>query len=638
MTIHLQAQASCHNVSGNGSNHEPSRSTVGIRTAAIIGPPNSGKSTLFNRLTALRQKVANYPGVTVEHRTGMLAGETEREVMLVDLPGVYDLTAYSEDERVAAQVLHGEMPGVSRPDAVLIVMDATNLERHLSIVPDVLRTGLPTLLILNMADLLEKRGGQVNLVKLAGQLGVPVALVSATSGKGIDAIQNFLRGGLPANGRRELPVLQGPIACQRWARQLAGASDYRAPLPAKWTRRLDGVLLHRVWGPLVFLLVLVILFQAVFAIGQPLSNGFQNVLDNLGHLLFSWMGAGLLKSVLFDGVWRGLSSILVFLPQILVLFLFIAILEDSGYLARAALMADRTMQRVGLNGKSFVPLLSAYACAVPAIMAARTIENRRDRLATILIAPFMTCSARLPIYTLVIASFVPERSLLGPLLGYRGAAMLGLYIIGFLAALFTAAILKSSILKSSPMPFILELPEYRWPTLRSMAIRSGERAWVFTKNAGGVIVIVATILALLANLPFFGGAPPGLHQSIIGRLGHSIEPVIQPLGFNWRVGIGLVTSVFAREVIVGTFGTLYGADPASRKLTLQNALHNDLSPAGAAALLVFFAFAMQCTSTLAVVKRETNSWKWPVVQFLYMATLAYIGAFATNLLVSHFWH
>ena len=634
MIAPLKAQAPCCH---DEQSHEPSPLPgQALRTVAIIGPPNSGKSTLFNRLTALRQKVANYPGVTVEHRTGLLVGNSAEGVTLVDLPGVYDLTAYSEDERVAAQVLHGQMPGVSQPDAVLIVMDATNLERHLSIVPDVLRTGLPALLILNMADLLEKRGGHINLVKLAGQLGVPVSLISAASGAGVQAIHNFLAAKSSTNGHRGLPVLQGPAACQRWARQLTGASDYKAPLPAKWTHRLDAVLLHPLWGPLVFLLVLVALFQAVFAIGQPLSNGLQTILNDLGRGLFSWMQPGLLKSVLFDGVWRGLSSILVFLPQILVLFLFITVLEDSGYLARAALMADRTMQRVGLNGKSFVPLLSAYACAVPAILAARTIENRRDRLATILIAPFMTCSARLPIYTLVIAAFVPERALLGPLLGYRGAAMLGLYVIGFLAALFTAAALKSSVLKSSPMPFILELPEYRRPTLRSMAIRSADRAWVFTKNAGSVILVVATILALFANLPFVGGVQPGLHQSYIGRVGHAIEPVIQPLGFNWRVGIGLVTSVFAREVIVGTFGTLYGADPASRNLTLQTALRNDLTPAGAAALLVFFAFALQCTSTLAVVRRETNSWKWPVLQFAYMATLAYAAAFATNLLVSHF--
>ncbi|HUL33127.1 MAG TPA: ferrous iron transporter B [Candidatus Eisenbacteria bacterium] len=635
MSLRAACHAGCHHNSNDCGTQRDS--TEKFRTVALIGPPNSGKSTLFNRLTALRQKVANYPGVTVEHRTGALAGNSRNKITLVDLPGVYDLTAYSEDERVAAQVLHGEMPGVSRPDAVLIVVDVTNMERHLSIVPDVLRTGLPVLLILNMADLLEKRGGRVNLVKLAGQVGVPVALVSAASNTGIEAINEFLHAKQSGNGKHVLPVLQGPAACQRWARNLTRASEYRPPLPAKWTRRMDGLLLHPVWGPLIFLLVLVALFQAVFTIGQPLSDGLQSVLDKLGEMLFAWMGVGFAKSILFDGVWKGLGSILVFLPQILVLFLFITVLEDSGYLARAALIADRTMQRVGLNGKSFVPLLSAYACAVPAIMAARTIENRRDRLATILIAPFMTCSARLPIYTLVIAAFIPDRALLGPLLGYRGAAMLGMYVLGFLAALLTAGVLKSSILKSCSMPFVMELPEYRWPTLRSMFIRSGERAWIFTKNAGSVILIVATILALLANLPLVGGVQPGLQHSFIGRLGHVIEPVIQPLGFNWRVGIGLITSVFAREVIVGTFGTLYGADAASRDLTLQSALQHDLAPGGAAALLVFFAFALQCTSTLAVVKRETNSWRWPVFQFSYMAALAYTGAFFANFLISRIW-
>lgn len=612
-------------------------SGTGLRTVALIGPPNSGKSTLFNRLTMLRQKVANYPGVTVEHRAGMLAENSGHPITLIDLPGVYDLTAYSEDERVASQVLRGEMPGVARPDAVLIIVDATNLERQLSIVPDVLRTGLPTLLVLNMADLLEKRGGKIDLLKLAGQLGVPVALVSAASGKGMQAIHNFLSAKSTSSGSRAFPILQGPAAHRRWAQQLADDANYQAPLPALWTQRLDRVLLHPFWGPVVFLLVLVVLFQAVFAIGQPLSNGLQTLLNKFGDIAFAWTGTGFLKAILLDGVWRGLSSILVFLPQILVLFLFITVLEDSGYLARAALMADRTMQRVGLNGKSFVPLLSAYACAVPAIMAARTIENRRDRLATILIAPFMTCSARLPIYTLLIAAFFPDRSILGPLLGFRGAAMLGLYALGFLAALFTAAMLKSSVLKSSSMPFILELPEYRWPTFRSMVIRSADRAWVFTKNAGSVILIVATVLALLANLPFIHGAQPGLQHSYIGRLGHVIEPVIQPLGFNWRVGIGLVTSVFAREVIVGTFGTLYGADPSSRDLTLESALRHDLAPGGAIALLVFFAFALQCTSTLAVVKRETNSWKWPILQFSYMAVLAYVVALLANQVVSHFW-
>jgi ferrous iron transport protein B len=607
-----------------------------IRTAAILGPPNSGKSTLFNRLTALRQKVANYPGVTVEHRTGTLAGSSGQEITLIDLPGVYDLTAYSEDEQVAAQVLRGEMPGVAIPDAVLIVLDATNLERHLTLVPAVLQTGLPALVVLNMADLLANRGGSIDLAKLAGQLGVPVALVSATDGRGIEAITGYMQGESPATANRALTVLQGPGACHRWAAQVGREAEYRAPLPSKWSRRLDEILLHAVWGPVIFLTVVVLLFQVVFAIGQPLSNGSQTLLSQLGQWAFSWLGESFLRSILYDGVWRGFSAILVFLPQILVLFLFITFLEDTGYLARAALIADRTMQRVGLNGKSFVPLLSAYACAVPAIMATRTIENRRDRLATILITPFMTCSARLPIFTLLIAAFVPEKALLGPFLGYRGAAMLGLYVLGFLAALATAAVLKSSILRSTAMPFVLELPEYRLPTVRSIGIRSAERAWVFTKNAGAVILIVATVLALLANLPLVNGRAPALHESAIGRLGHGLEPFIQPLGFNWRVGIGLITSIFAREVIVGTFGTLYGADPGTRSLSLQDALRHDLTPGGAAALLVFFAFALQCTSTLAVVKRETNSWRWPVVQFLYMAALAYAGAFVTNFLFSHF--
>ena len=603
-----------------------------IKTVAILGPPNSGKSTLFNRLTALRQKVANYPGVTVEHRVGTLGGNPGAEIMLIDLPGVYDLTAYSEDERVAAQVLRGEMPGVATPEAVLIVLDATNLERHLTLVPAVLQTGLPALVILNMADLLAERGGSIDLVKLAGQLGVPVALVSATNGRGIEAITGYLKGESYPTETKALPVLQEPGACHRWASQVGRAAEYRAPLPSQWSRRLDDILLHAVWGPVLFLVLDILLFQVVFAIGQPLSNGSQTLLNHLGQWTFSWLGESFLRSILYDGVWRGFASILVFLPQILVLFLFITFLEDTGYLARAALIADRTMQRVGLNGKSFVPLLSAYACAVPAIMATRTIENKRDRLATILITPFMTCSARLPIFTLLIAAFVPEKALLGPFLGYRGAAMLGLYVLGFLAALATAAILKSSILRSTAMPFVLELPEYRLPTLRSIGIRSVERVWVFTKNAGAVILVVATVLALLANLPLVNGRAPALHESAIGRLGHGLEPVIQPLGFNWRVGIGLITSVFAREVIVGTFGTLYGTDPETRSLSLQEALRHDLTPGGAAALLVFFAFALQCTSTLAVVKRETNSWRWPVVQFAYMAVLAYLGAFVTNVL------
>ena len=331
-------------------------------------------------------------------------------------------------------------------------------------------------------------------------------------------------------------------------------------------------------------------------------------------------------------VWRGVASVLVFLPQILLLFLFIGVLEDSGYLARAALIADRVMRAIGLNGKAFIPLLSAYACAVPAIMATRTIENKRDRFATILVAPFMTCSARLPIYMLMIAAFIPNKPILGDFFGLRAAVMLSLYVLGFVAALATAWLLKSSILKASSAPFILELPQYRLPTFRSLSLRLIDRGKVFLRQAGTVILAVTLVLWILSHVPFHAE----LQSSIIGRLGHVIEPLIRPLGFNWKIGIGLLTSVMAREVIVSTLGTLYGADPTTHSLGLQVALRHDLTLGGAMALVVFFAFAMQCTSTIAIVRRETNSWRWPALQFAYMSVLAYVAALATNQIITAF--
>jgi len=344
-----------------------------------------------------------------------------------------------------------------------------------------------------------------------------------------------------------------------------------------------------------------------------------------------WMGGLIpneaLRSLVVDGVWSGVGSVVVFLPQILLLFLFIGILEDSGYLARAALIADRTMARFGLQGKSFIPLLSAYACAVPAIMATRTIENKRDRIATILIAPFMTCSARLPVYALLIAAFIPNRPLLGPLITAQVAALLGLYVLGFLAAVVTARLLKSSVLKSSRAPFLLEMPAYRWPTVQSLGLRLLDRAKVFLRRAGTVILLVMVILWVAQHVPYSGGKAPEIGNSVAGMIGHFIEPVIKPIGLNWKIGIGLITSLAARETIVGTLGQIYGMDPATQGESLQRALHNDLTVGGAFALLVFFAFAMQCMSTTAVVRRETGGWKWPILQFAYMGVLAYAGAF-----------
>ena len=608
-----------------------------LRTVALIGPPNSGKSTLFNRLTGLRQKVANYPGVTVEQRMGLMAGVGRDDLTLIDLPGVYSLSPFSEDARVSIDVLQGKMPGTPKPDAVLLVLDSQHLTRQLMLAAPVLALGIPTLVLLNMTDLMEARGGQIDTLRLARELGAPAAQISAVKGTGIEAVTLFLNQQSERKAAQPLtlPVLGNAASTHTWAAQVSRRTGYRAPLSAEQSRKLDDILLHRIWGPLLFLAVVVGVFEVVFSIGQPLSNGFGDILSNIANFVTPLLPAGWIRSLLIDGAWKGISSVLVFLPQILLLFLFIGILEDSGYLARAALIADRVMRTTGLNGKAFIPLLSAYACAVPAIMATRTIENKRDRFATILVTPFMTCSARLPVYMLLIAAFIPHHTYLHGFIDLQTLTMLGLYVAGFAAAMTTAWLLKSSILKSSETPFILELPQYRMPTLRSLGIRLMDRASVFLRQAGTVILAVTMALWVLAHIPpvpVAGGhyTAPQLADSMVGRLGHFIEPAIAPLGFNWKVGIGLISSVLAREVMVSTMGTLYGADPSTQTLNLHAALTSDITLGGALALMIFFAFAMQCTSTMAVVRRETNSWKWPAIQFLYMLVLAWVSAFVVN--------
>lgn len=617
---------------------QPAAGPRKLRTVALIGPPNCGKSTLFNRLTGMRQKVANYPGVTVEHHSGKMKSIGRGDLTLIDLPGIYSLATYSEDARVAVEVLTGKMPGVPVPDCVLLVLDATHMNRQLMLAAPVFSIGLPTLVLLNMADQVSARGGQIDTLALAKELGHPVALISAAQNTGIDVIPQFLdQVDSKAENRLrpvQLPVLQSAAACRTWATQVTARSKYQAPSAPLWTRRLDRILLHRVWGPLIFLAVVFSVFQVVFSIGQPLSDALGEILTSLGAKAALALPDNWMRALLRDGLWNGVQSVLVFLPQILLLFLFIGVLEDSGYLARAALIADRMMRAIGLNGKAFIPLLSAYACAVPAIMATRTIENKRERLATILVAPFMTCSARLPIYTLIIAAFIPNQKFLGGILGLRAMVMLGLYGLGFAAALITAKMLNSRVMKASAAPFVIELPQYRWPTARSLALRLYDRGKLFLKKAGTVILVVSFLVWLLSVLPVHGGQFSALTDSIVGHLGHWIEPVIRPLGFNWKIGIGLLSSIVAREVIVGTLGTLYGVDPATHAASLQTALRHDMTIGGAIALVVFFAFAMQCTSTLAVVRRETNSWKLPALQFIYMTVVAYTAALVTNQLIT----
>ncbi len=604
-----------------------------LKTVAVIGPPNSGKTTLFNRLTGLRQKVANFPGVTVEQHTGVAELPDGRSIQLIDLPGVYSLQPRSEDEQVAHDVLTGQRADSPKPEGVLLVLDSTNLARHLMLAAPILSLGLPTLIILNMADDLRSRGGKLNLEALAAELGAPVALISARQGEGIGQIQDFLAGAMPKPAPRELPVLQDVPKCRAWAGHVGGQAAYRPPIPPKWTRRLDSVFLHPLAGPAVFAIVVIGVFQTIFGLGDPSKDAvdwFVQLSGNwIGHLIHS----PALRSLLVEGVSTGVGSVIAFLPQILCLFLFIGILEDSGYLARAALIADRTMARVGLQGKSFIPLLSAYACAVPAIMSTRTIENKRDRIATILIAPFMTCSARLPLYSLIIAAFIPNKPLVGFFLSTRTAAMIGLYVLGFAMAVVTARVLKSSVLKSGRTPFLLEMPSYRWPTVQSIGLRLIDRSEVFLRRAGTVILLVTVLLWAAATVPYHNGQPPQIADSLAGTVGRTIEPAIRPLGFNWKIGIGLITSLAARETIVATLGTIYGMDPKKQEMGLEAALHQDLTPGGAVALLVFFAFAMQCISTIAVVRRETGGWKWPAFQFAYMSTVAYVGAFVAAHLI-----
>ncbi len=659
------AGATCHDRGGaavataNGAG--PDGRTGGAPPlVALVGPPNAGKTTLYNQLTGLRQKVANYPGVTVEKHVGRVRLEGEREVRLVDLPGVNGFTGRTLDERVTRDVLAGRVEGLPRPDAILAIVDATRLETQLMLIEPILEMGRPTLLLLNMVDELEARGGRIQDGALAERFGVRVARTNARAGHGLERVREFLSavaageldGGTPAwNGRspaapgeetavagfgarRNLPVLDAFAERRARVRSAVEAADHRPPEPSALSERLDAILLHRVWGPLVFLAVVLVVFQAIFTWAAPLIDGLEWIVATSGEWLAPHLPSGWVRSLIIDGVWSGVGSVVVFLPQILLLFLFLAVLEDSGYIARAAVIADRLMYRVGLQGRAFLPLISGYACAVPAILSARTVENERDRLATIFVTPFMTCSARLPVYALLIAAFIPAKPLLGPVLGSRTAVLLGLYGLGLIAAIGTAFLLKRTLLRGGETGFMMELPPYRLPSPKSVGLRLLDRSRIFFSRAGKIIFTVTIALWLLTQVPRTPQGPPPIGDSVLGRVGHVIEPVIEPLGFDWTVGVGLVSSLAAREVIVGTLGTIYGVEDASESsISLQSNLRQHLDTGAAVALLVFFAFALQCTSTIAVMRRETGGWKWPAIQFGYMLAMAFSGAWLANWLL-----
>jgi len=620
----------------------------GSPLVALVGPPNSGKTTLFNQLTGLRQKVANYPGVTVEKHVGEYrAGSGALEI--VDLPGVNGFSSRTLDEQVTRDVLEGRLDGLRPPDALVLTVDCTRLEPQLMLVEPVLELGIPTLLILTMADELAARQGELDDMRLAERLGVEVTRVNARSGEGLDAVHDFLdhvaqRGRMPeracpviSNVPRgmSLPVIDAFAERRRIVREAGRHAKYRPPLPDALTRKIDSIVLHRVWGPLIFLAVVLLVFQAIFTWAVPFMDGVEVAIGTSGGWLAAVLPDIWVRDLLVDGVWAGVGSVIVFLPQILILFLFLGILEDSGYMARAAVIADRSMYRVGLQGRAFLPLLSAYACAVPAILAARTVEDERDRMATIFVAPFMTCSARLPVYALLIAAFIPERALLGPFLGTRAATLLGLYALGAIAAIVTAFVLKRTLLRGKPSSFLMELPPYRIPAARSLFLRLWDRTGVFLKRAGTIILGVTVALWFLTQVPRgMDGSPPSLDQSALGQAGQVIEPVIQPLGYDWKIGVGLISSLAAREVIVGTMGTIYGVEDASEQsVGLQERLRQDLDLGAAVGLLIFFVFALQCMSTVAVMRRETAGWRWPALQFGYMLALAWSGAWLANALI-----
>lgn len=608
--------------------------TTRRRVLAVAGNPNSGKTTLFNQLTGLRQKVGNYAGVTVERKSGSYFSGSQ-EIELIDLPGTYSLSPRSEEERIAAEVIlgiHSDMPLV---DGVLCVIDSTCLEKSLYLTLQIIETGLPTVVLLNMSDELEARGSRIDTVKLSQLLDAPVLSISARQGTHLKDVQELIdqwawdKKNAPI--QRQLPVVptSAQITTRRLhAKQVAQAVLKKELAPTWGSDRIDQWVMHRVWGPLLFAAVVMLVFQSIFSWAQPAMDAIDGLMGLLSKMVQRGVPPGLFQSFLTDGVIAGVGSVIVFLPQILIVFFFIAVLEHSGYLARAALVMDRFMRGIGLQGKSFLPLISSYACAVPGIMATRTIENKRDRIATLFVAPFMTCSARLPVYAFLVSAFVPDQPVFGRFIGLRAFTLLGLYVVGFVAAMLTAWGLKSSILKSDQTPFFLEVPPYRWPLLKTIGLFMWDRAKVFLQRAGTVILGTTLVLWALASFPrHTESGVVGVEHSYAGQIGKVMEPLIQPLGFNWKIGVGLLSAQAAREVMVSSLATIYNVEAKDDNTTsLQQAVKADLTPLGAVSLMVFFALAMQCMSTLAVTRRETGSWKIPIAMFLYMNTVAYIAS------------
>jgi ferrous iron transport protein B len=605
---------------------------------ALVGTPNSGKTALFNALTGSRQKVANYPGVTVERKEGSFVTPLGRQVSVVDLPGTYSLRGRSPDEEITRDVVLGRTAGEAVPDLVLCVADSTNLRLTIRLLLELKRTGRPLMLVLNMFDIANRRGVTVDVAQLSERLGIPVVTSIAVRKGGTS---DLLRRTDEIAAQSALPVQQNlwqPLtvaelrATQREADRIIAATVSLPAKPDTWTARIDAVVLHPVAGLAILALILFVMFQAVFAWAQPLMELLSSAFASLGLLVHDTLPTGLLQNFLQNGVISGVGSVIVFLPQIVIIFLFILLLEDFGYMARAAFLMDRIMGGAGLHGRAFIPLLSSFACAIPGIMATRVIDNRRDRLTTILIAPLMTCSARIPVYTLIISAFIPAKQIWG-WVDLRGLVMFGLYAAGIASALGVSFVIKFFMLRDyAPAPFMLELPDYKLPRARSIAIGVYTRAKMFLQRAGTTIFSMMVLIWFLASFPLppAGAIDPAINYSLAAMIGKTLQPLLAPLGFNWQIAVALIPGMAAREVAVAALGTVYAIEGGKEAAAqIGQVLATKWSLATALSLLAWYIFAPQCASTLAVIRRETGSWKWMAITFGYMLVLAYAASLVT---------
>jgi len=603
-----------------------------LRTAALVGNPNAGKSALFNALTGARQKIANYPGVTVERKAGRLILPSGEPVELLDLPGAYSLDAASPDEEVTRQVVLGEFPGEAMPELLILVIDAANLEQHLVFAQEVIALGRPVIVALNMVDMAERDGLTIDAAALSASLGVPVLPTVAVRRRGLEpllaAIETAAAAGTQDISARhrvaDLALPERRLA----ARNMAAGAILSETAQRRWHAKLDQFLLHPWIGPPILFALLFVIFQAVFAWASPFADGIEAGIGALIELAEAVIAAGIVQDFVTQGVLTGVGSVIVFLPQIIILFAFILVMEQSGYMARAAFIMDRLMAGVGLSGRSFIPLLSSFACAIPGIMATRAIADPKDRLTTILIAPLMTCSARLPVYAVIIAAFIPETSV-GLGIGLQGLVLFALYLAGIVGAMVVALILRRTVAAGGASGFIMELPRYQWPPLRDLAIGLWQRAYVFLHRAGTIIFMSTVILWLLLTFPKAAPGESQLDASIAGKIASGLEVVVRPIGFNHEIALALIPAMAAREVAVSALATTYAIEAENDEAAAEGLipqLQAGWTLPTALAFLAWFVFAPQCLSTIAVARRETNGWRWPLFMVAYLFALAYVFA------------